>query len=103
MAETVPKKPMKDYLGHLDLLKTIEKTYSQIRESCDQTENIVLSLPFFPKLGSTYMLRDLGLGGLPCDKVAAHNKASQSCFMSDSIINSHPRFPTFTKNVRLRR
>lgn len=55
-------------------------------------------------MGSQTFTEDLGFEkGMSKEEIAAKNPISNSPYMDDSIINQHPRFPTFTKNVRLRR
>jgi len=54
-------------------------------------------------MGSKTFVEDLGFGGLTEKEIIEKNPVSNSPYMSDEIINQHPRFPTFTENVRLRR
>jgi len=104
MVEMVPYSPMDSFLYAGGILSSMETTYNQTKQICKDGKNRVLSLPFFPKLGSPSFVEDLGLAGKTIDEIKEINKeTSCSGYMLDNIINSHPRFPTFTRNVRMRR
>ena len=58
-----------------------------------------LSLPTFPHMGVGQYAITKEQEELTTDK----NAFSESIYTIDSIINPHPRFPTLTKNIRIRR
>lgn len=103
MAELVPKIPMSQYLGSKQLKDDIELLYSSAMKFTETTPNRLLSLPFYPKFGSIYMVNDLELGGYSLQEISEKNTISRSEYMDDCIISKHPRFSTFTQNVRQRR
>ena len=57
----------------------------------------VLSLPVFPRLGAPGFTADPNLSPEPQGRV------SQSLYIPDACIQPHPRFPTLTANIRKRR
>lgn len=103
MAELVPKTPMAEYLGSKTLKEDLELLYSSVMSFTESTPNRFLSLSFYPKLGSCYMLKDLGLGGLSPEEISARNHISESEYLDDEIISKHPRYQAITKNTHKRR
>ncbi|KAA8497587.1 Glutamate--cysteine ligase catalytic subunit [Porphyridium purpureum] len=59
-----------------------------------QPDEIVISLPAFPRLGC---------GQFTSPPTYPLGPVAQSLFVSDDVINPHPRFATLTRNIRLRR
>ena len=101
MVEMVPKDPMDTFLYAGEIHHVLKNMYIQVGYcSGPKSKNQVLSLPFFPKMGSRTFVDDLGFEGMTSKEIIEKNEVSRSPYMSDEIINRHPRFPTFTQNVR---
>ena len=101
MLELIPKSPMDDFLYSGNLDKIISYIYDQSRKLA-KANNVYLSTTMPPKLG-TPSYANYFAPGLNHEQLAEKNVISNSEYMSDEMINTHPRFPTFTRNVRLRR
>lgn len=101
MLELIPLSPMEDYLYSGNLLSYTQNLYKSLPNVL-KPEHVFLSTTLPPKFGTLACLptQDLPLSRSDLEK---QNGLSNSCYMSDEIINNHPRFQTFTQNVRLRR
>lgn len=102
MAEMVPFHPSSTFTyggAMLNLLNcSFNKFYTYGRENSE-----FLSTVMYPKMGTKFMLKDLGLDQVSKEELIQKNLYSGSPYMSDIVINPHPRFGTFTRNVRGRR
>lgn len=67
----------------------------QLIESCLGSNQFLLTLPIFPRMGASEFGRPL--------PPSTHGPAMDSAFLSDQIISSHPRFATLARNIRTRR
>jgi glutamate--cysteine ligase catalytic subunit len=101
MLELIPRSPMEDFLYSGNLEKLISYIFKQARK-ITKPDNKYLSMTLPPKLG-TLSYANYFLPGVKSDELAQKNLLSNSDYMADAMINTHPRFPTFTRNVRLRR
>lgn len=101
MLELIPNFPMEDFLYSGNMLAYTKYIYKKM-ELLMKPGHRFLSYSVPPKLGTEFMLNYLE-PGKSSEEIAELNKASNSKYMRDEIINTHPRFPTFTQNVRLRR
>lgn len=101
MVEIIPKAPMEDFLYSGNLSKIVSYIYHQ-SSKLTKDDNKYLSTTLPPKLG-TLSYAHFFAPGLSHEQLAERNAISQSEYMADEMINTHPRFPTFTRNVRMRR
>jgi len=101
MIEIVPKVPFEDFLYSGNLLFYTKHIYKQIQKFI-KPEHEFLCYAQPPKIGTPSYPKFIA-PEVPADKLAESNIYSKSPFMRDEMINKHPRFPTFTQNVRLRR
>lgn len=95
MVEAVPKSP---YGGHVGNLFDVEKSMQIRRKRLHlalREDEIAPSLSCFPMLGVT-------TAGYS-HNAKASGPIANSPFISDSVINPHPRFGALTKNIRTRR
>lgn len=104
MAELVPKTPMAEYMGSRSLKEDLEMLYSSLMQFSESTPNRFLSLPFFPKLGSIYMLRDLEIAEFPQEEISGEELIiSKNDPLDDKIISKHPRYQALFQNTHQRR
>lgn len=75
------------------LVKETEKTESVSRADEEEKREVSLDLESPAKKDSN----------LTASQKRELNEVSNSMFIDDEIINAHPRFPTLTRNLRLRR
>ena len=101
MVELIPNSPMEDFLYSANLEKIIEYIFTQSKKLTKEN-NKYLSTTLPPKLGTLSYAHHFA-PGLTQKQLAEKNTISNSEYMSDQMINTHPRFPTFTRNVRMRR
>lgn len=101
MVELIPLSPLEDFLYSGNLSFYTNNLYQKIGELV-KPEHTFLSLPLPPKLGTPSYVEFIDPGKTP-EQLIEQNKYSKSPFMKDDFINTHPRFPTFTENVRMRR
>ena len=116
MYEIIPDTPFK--MNELDLVEnTVDNLYKFLNEKYGN--NIFLSLGSYPLLGvgNYYMNEDISDDEIEeyeeKEKIKKdrlkfiedinNNNLSKSNYLSDKIINRHPRFGNLTKNIRLRR
>ena len=116
MYEIIPDTPFK--MNELDLVEnTVENLYKFLNEKYGN--NIFLSLGSYPLLGvgNYYMNEDISDDEIEeyeeKEKIKKdrlkfiedinNNNLSKSNYLSDKIINRHPRFGNLTRNIRLRR
>jgi glutamate--cysteine ligase catalytic subunit len=89
MFEMTPNKPYSTQYNLDEIIRQIRYKYSML-----QTKKIIpLTIPCIPFMG----VRD------PKTEKTFVNTITQSQYISDDHIAPHPRFPTLTKNIRLRR
>lgn len=94
MVESTPSRPFGNYAN--DLLR-VEKNMNMRRRRLLYTlgpDEIAPTVTCFPLFG---------VGDFVDSDVPFSSPASQSVFVPDVVINPHPRFPTLTQNIRLRR
>lgn len=101
MLELIPVSPLEDYLYSGNLLIYTQNLYRLIPKVL-KSDNIFLSTTLPPKFGTPAYYPKMD-PPLTSEKLKAMNSISNSPYMADEIINNHPRFPTFTQNVRIRR
>ena len=116
MYEIIPDTPFK--MNELDLVEnTVDNLYKFLNEKYGN--NIFLSLGSYPLLGvgNYYMNEDISDDEIEeyeeKEKIKKdrlkfiedinNNNLSKSNYLSDKIINRHPRFGNLTRNIRLRR
>lgn len=95
MVEAVPRDP---YGGHVGNLFDVEKSMQLRRKRLHlalREDEIAPSMSNFPMLGVT-------TAGYS-HNAKASGPIANSPYVSDSVINPHPRFGALTKNIRLRR
>ena len=95
MVEAVPRDP---YGGHVGDLLDVEKSMKLRRKRLHlalRKDEVAPSMSNFPMLG--VLNQGYSHNAKPCGPIA------NSLYISDSIINPHPRFGALTKNIRLRR
>jgi glutamate--cysteine ligase catalytic subunit len=95
MVEAVPRNP---YGGHVGNLFDVEKSMQLRRKRLHlalREDEIAPSMSNFPMLGVT-------TAGYS-HNAKASGPIANSPYISDSVINPHPRFGALTKNIRLRR
>jgi glutamate--cysteine ligase catalytic subunit len=81
-------------------LAAVERNMAQRRREIGtqlRSNEEVLSLPVFPRLGAPGFIADPALVPAPDGHV------SRSMYIPDDCIQPHPRFPTLTANIRKRR
>ncbi|KAI0559099.1 Glutamate--cysteine ligase [Gracilaria domingensis] len=94
MIEGSPGVPYRSYAADLvNVERNMVLRRSQIANLLRPGE-IVLSLSAFPRIGC---------GVFTSPPALPFGPDTKSFFTSDDTIGTHPRFPTFTKNIRLRR
>jgi glutamate--cysteine ligase catalytic subunit len=102
MLEIIPKAPFEDFLYAGNLLSNIKQVFVSMGK-LPHPQDYFLCFPLPPKLGTlaypSYLRPELK----SFSEFEAENQASRSEFLDDSIINTHPRFPTLTQNCRIRR
>lgn len=101
MAEVIPKAPMEDFLYSGNLKRSIKNSFKFIREIVKPGQ-VYLSFTLPPKFGTPSYPNHI-CPGLGPEELAQRNTISQSEYMADEMINTHPRFPTLTTVVRQRR
>ena len=101
MVELIPLSPFEDFIYSGNLLFSTQSLYKQII-TIVKPNNLFLSSTLPPKFGTPayYPKKDPPMTSSDLELM---NVRSNSSYMSDEIINTHPRFPTFTQNVRQRR
>ena len=101
MLELIPISPMEDNLYSGNLLSYTINLYKSLPKVL-KPEHVFLSTTLPPKFGTS---ANLPIKDPPITpkELESMNGLSNSCYMSDEIINTHPRFLAFTQNVRLRR
>mmetsp|Transcript_14707 Transcript_14707/g.25439 ORF Transcript_14707/g.25439 Transcript_14707/m.25439 type:complete len:743 (-) Transcript_14707:451-2679(-) len=94
MVEGTPGVPYRCFVADLELVEhNMALRRREVQNMLHQDEFIV-SLPAFPRLGC----------GVFTDPPSyPMGPAARSFFVSDDVINPHPRFATLTRNIRLRR
>lgn len=102
MLELIPRAPFEDFLYSGNLLSNIKQVFTSMIK-LPETGDYFLSFPVPPKLGTLSYPRHMHPTLLTHQEFEAHNQVSRSEYMDDSMINTHPRFPTLTQNSRLRR
>ena len=102
MLELVPKWPFEDLLYAGNLLSNTRYVYKQIG-SILKPEHLFLSTALPPKFGTPSSVKTIFPDLKSTEELVSQNKSTLSEYMSDKIINSHPRFPTLTQNCRIRR
>jgi len=99
MIEATPGSPYEDY--STDLLK-VEQSMRDRRTILEEVlpENVYLfSIGNFPMMGTdSYLPKEM-----PKEMQATHGEFADSEYISDSVINPHPRFGTLVSNIRTRR
>lgn len=101
MIELIPKAPIEDFLYSGVLMNSLNNVFKLIKDMV-KDHDVYLSYTLPPKLG-TLSYPHHYCPGLTHEEIAKRNEISQSEYMADEMINTHPRFPTFTRNVRQRR
>jgi glutamate--cysteine ligase catalytic subunit len=101
MLELIPMSPMEDFLYSGNLLFYTRNLYKSLPKVL-KPEHVFLSTTLPPKFGTSAYL-PVHEPPLTEKDLETINGLSNSSYMSDDIINTHPRFLTFTQNVRLRR
>jgi glutamate--cysteine ligase catalytic subunit len=101
MLEMIQRSPMEDFLYSGNLEKITSYIFEQSRK-LTRPDNKYLSTTLPPKLG-TLSYAHYYSPNLTHEELAKKNTISNSEYMSDEMINTHPRFPTFTRNVQIRR
>jgi glutamate--cysteine ligase catalytic subunit len=101
MVELIPRAPMEDFLYSGVLQTSIQNIFKQIKSMVKEND-VYLSYPLPPKFG-TLSYPNFYCPGLTHEELEKRNEKSKSEYMADEMINTHPRFPTFTQNVRQRR
>lgn len=102
MLEIIPKAPFEDFLYAGNLLSNIKTVFSSMGK-LPNPNDYFFCLPAPPKLGTLSYPRYLKPDLSGSSEFQAHNRASESEYMEDSMINTHPRFPALTQNCRIRR
>lgn len=89
MFEMIPDKPHNTKCNLLEIVVSLKNRYDAIH----QLEQVYLTIPSVPFLGTTYTkeLKEQG---------KFDNTITQSQFIDDSHITDHPRFRALTKNIR---
>lgn len=93
MIEAVPRDP---YGGYISDLLLVEKNMQLRRKRLHavlQNEEIAPTTANFPMMGVAGYGHTIGKGG----------DVANSAYISDEVINPHPRFGTLTRNIRERR
>lgn len=102
MLEIIPKAPFEDFLYGGNLLSNINTVFLSMGK-LPHPKDAFFCFPVPPKLGTLSYPRFQNPELVQSSEFQAQNKASESEFMDDSMINTHPRFPTLTQNSRIRR
>jgi len=99
MIEATPGSPYEDYSTDLLKVEQSMRDRRKILEAVLPKNTFLFSLGNFPMMGAEpYLSADL-----PKEKRALHGKFAKSDYISDSVINPHPRFGTLVQNIRTRR
>lgn len=101
MLELIPSKPLEDFTYSGNLHHIVHHIYQNMRNLVKKGD-YYLSTAMPPKFGTVDYVRYLE-PGLTSEQLIERNKACRSEYMLDEFINQHPRFPTFSRNVRVRR
>ncbi|KAK0533780.1 glutamate--cysteine ligase [Tilletia horrida] len=96
MLESTPGRPYGVSLRHLIRVEANMRKRRQIARSHLRPNELPITLTSFPRLGVTD-------GPFTEPEFKADGNASRSLFLPDQLINTHPRFPTLTANIRKRR
>jgi glutamate--cysteine ligase catalytic subunit len=100
MIESVPKNPYGSYLSDLlNVEKSMQLRRKRLHGALD-TNEIVPTLSNFPMLGVTNS-EENNYGYEHNRKL--HGEISNSQYLSDDLINPHPRFGALTRNIRQRK
>jgi len=102
MIEAVPAKPYEFNGDPLQVFHNMNVRRAKINSMCREGD-ILFSGTAFPLLGvGDYYVPNVNRRK-ECGDVMKENPFSNSQFVHDEIINSHPRFPTNVENIRQRR
>ncbi|KAE8205174.1 hypothetical protein CF328_g648 [Tilletia controversa] len=96
MLESTPGRPYGVSLRQLIRVEANMRKRRQIARFHLRPDEIPITLTSFPRLGVTD-------GPFTEPEFEANGNASRSLFLPDQLINTHPRFPTLTANIRKRR
>ncbi|KAE8226846.1 hypothetical protein CF319_g624 [Tilletia indica] len=96
MLESTPGRPYGVSLRQLIRVEANMRKRRQIARFHLRPNEIPITLTSFPRLGVTD-------GPFTEPEFEANGNASRSLFLPDQLINTHPRFPTLTANIRKRR
>ena len=113
MLETVPNLPFKYCCDLVPVIKNMAIRREVIQSLLNEND-MIFTIPVFPLLGTPHSF--LKTNEIPSnedhktnetingfDSFDKKNPITHSIFIDDQIINSHPRFPALTKNIRERR
>eukprot|EP01035_Chromulina_nebulosa_P020933 gene20933-27133_t len=95
MIETVPREPFNGYISSLLLTEKSMQLRRKRLHSHLLSNEIAPSITAFPLLGVK------GLSHSAIEGIS--NNISESIYVSDNVINPHPRFGALTQNIRMRR
>lgn len=87
MFEMIPEQPYNTNCNFYEIIHSIRHKYRVLASK----PRIAITIPVIPFLG----VRD--------PQKVLNNSITQSLYIDDDHIASHPRFKTLTKNIRLRR
>ena len=102
VVEIIPKDPYYCFTSSGQVLDQMKFMLNRLYQLA-KPDTEFLSLPCVPKMGSKHFLKELHVDDLGMSKLIEKNVFSNSPYMDDRIINPHPRYGTFTRNVRMRR
>lgn len=103
MTEFVPLKPMDRYLYGGQSLASLRTIYTQISDWAKETGNQIISLPFYPKMGTQQSLENMGFGHISPEDLKQRNTLTRSSSLIDEMNGKHPRFIAFSRNILERR
>jgi len=99
MIEATPGSPYEDYSTDLLKVEQSMRDRRRVLEAVLPENTYLFSIGNFPMMGTDMYLPP----DLEADKREPHGEFADSDYISDVVINPHPRFGTLVQNIRTRR